>query len=162
AGEEARIDGLHAGADDYLVKPFSARELVARVHTHLELSRLRAAALVVSRAHEQEVRELLGREQLARHDAESASRAKDEVLAMLGQELRNPLPPILPALQLMGLRGDDSSLRERAIIERQVAHLVRLVDDLLDVSRIARGKVSLDREPMELADAIVKGIELAS
>jgi len=162
AGEEARIEGIEAGADDYLVKPFGARELVARVHTHLELSRLRAAALELSRAHEQQVRELFGREQEARGLAESASRAKDEFLAMLGHELRNPLSPILTALQLMRLRGDDSVLRERAIIERQVAHLVRLVDDLLDVSRIARGKVNLNREPVELADAIAKGIELAS
>ena len=65
---------------------------------------------------------------------------------MLGHELRNPLSPILTALQLMRLRGVQGAERERAIIERQVKHLVRLVDDLLDVSRITRGKIELKRE----------------
>ena len=74
-----------------------------------------------------------------REAAEAANRAKDEFLAMLGHELRNPLSPILTALQLMRLRGSDGSERERTVIERQVTHLTRLVDDLLDVSRIARG-----------------------
>jgi signal transduction histidine kinase len=70
----------------------------------------------------------------ARQEAEVANRAKDEFLAMLGHELRNPLAPILTALQLLRLRGVQSGEREREIIERQVKHLVALVDDLLDVS----------------------------
>ena len=98
----------------------------------------------------------------ARADAEAASRAKDEFLAMLGHELRNPLAPIQTALQLMRLRGDSSAERERTVIERQVRHLTRLVDDLLDVSRIARGKVDLKRERISLADVIAKAIEQAS
>jgi signal transduction histidine kinase len=96
----------------------------------------------------------------ARHLAEEASSAKDQFLAMLGHELRNPLSPILTALQLMTLRGLRS--REQDVIERQVGHLVRLVDDLLDVARITRGKVELRREPLELAGVVVRGIELAS
>ena len=76
----------------------------------------------------------------ARYEAEIANRAKDEFLAMLGHELRNPLAPIQTALQLMRLQGSDAHQRERGVIERQVTHLVRLVDDLLDVSRITRGK----------------------
>jgi signal transduction histidine kinase/DNA-binding response OmpR family regulator len=98
----------------------------------------------------------------ARAEAESASRSKDEFLAMLGHELRNPLAPIQTALQLMRLRGDDSSLRERTVIERQVTHVVRLVDDLLDVSRITRGNIQLRREPIEIADVIAKAIEMSS
>src|SRR6188508_2891523 len=86
------------------------------------------------------VSELLDRERDARAEAETASRAKDEFMAILGHELRNPLAPILTALQLMELRGDPQS-RERQVIQRQVDHLVRLVDDLLDVSRITRGKL---------------------
>ena len=82
----------------------------------------------------------------ARRDAESANRAKDEFIAMLSHELRNPLSPILTALQLMKLRGIDAAERERTIIERQVGHLVGLVDDLLDVSRITRGKIDLKKE----------------
>src|SRR5581483_1113856 len=99
----------------------------------------------------------------ARREAEAGSRAKDEFLAMLGHELRNPLAPILTALQLMSLRdGADASTKERAIIDRQVRHLVRLVDDLLDVSRIARGKIELAREDIELAKVVAQAVEMAS
>jgi signal transduction histidine kinase/CheY-like chemotaxis protein len=94
--------------------------------------------------------------------AEAANRAKDEFMAMLGHELRNPLSPILTALQLMKLRGDNSSLRERVVIERQVTHLTRLVDDLLDVSRIARGKVELKTALIELPEIVARAIEVAS
>jgi signal transduction histidine kinase/CheY-like chemotaxis protein len=94
--------------------------------------------------------------------AQGANRAKDEFLAMLGHELRNPLAPILTALHLMKLREGDSSARERTIIERQVSHLARLVDDLLDVSRIARGKVELKLELIELAEIATRAVELVS
>ncbi|MDQ3170365.1 MAG: ATP-binding protein [Acidobacteriota bacterium] len=97
-----------------------------------------------------------------REEAESANRAKDEFLAMLGHELRNPLSPILTALQLMNLRGSDGTERERTVIERQVSHLTRLVDDLLDVSRIARGKVELKMEIVEMSEIAGNAIELAS
>jgi PAS domain S-box-containing protein len=105
--------------------------------------------------------ELREREQLARQEAEAANRAKDEFLAMLGHELRNPLSPILTALQLMKLRGGGLE-REREVIERQVGHLTRLVEDLLDVSRITRGKVALKEEPVEIAEVVAKGIEIAT
>jgi CheY-like chemotaxis protein len=72
------------------------------------------------------------------------------------------LAPILTALQLMRLRGDAGSDRERIVIERQVKHLTRLVDDLLDVSRIARGKVELKLAPVESAEVIARAIEMAS
>jgi signal transduction histidine kinase/ActR/RegA family two-component response regulator len=94
--------------------------------------------------------------------AERANRTKDEFLAMLGHELRNPLSPILAATQLMQLRGDDACARERTIIERQARNLVRIVDDLLDVSRIARGKIALERRPIDLAAVIGEAIEQAS
>jgi PAS domain S-box-containing protein len=97
-----------------------------------------------------------------REKAEAANRAKDEFLAMLGHELRNPLSPILTALQLMKLRGSEESQRERTVIERQVRHLTRLVDDLLDVSRIARGKVDLKEEVLEIAEVVAKAIEIAT
>ncbi len=100
--------------------------------------------------------------QAARADAERANRAKDEFLAMLGHELRNPLAPILTAVQLMRLRGDDTSVREQHIIERQVAHLIHLVDDLLDISRITRGKVQLDKRPLHAGAIVTKAVEIAS
>jgi signal transduction histidine kinase/CheY-like chemotaxis protein len=92
---------------------------------------------------------------------EAANRTKDEFLAMLGHELRNPLAPIVTALQLIKLQGDSAS-REYRIIERQVTHVVRLVDDLLDVSRITRGQIELRREPTEVAEIVHKAIEMAS
>ena len=113
------------------------------------------------RAAEERLR-LLERANAARIEAEAANRAKDEFLAMLGHELRNPLAPILTAIELMNLRCDDTSRREREVIARQVKHVVRLVSDLLDVSRIAQGKVQLDRKPVELAGVINKAIEAAA
>ncbi len=99
-------------------------------------------------------------ERAAQASAREADRRKDEFLAMLGHELRNPLAPILTGLQLMRLRGVGSD-RERDVIERQVQYLVRLVDDLLDVSRITRGKVRLEKEPVELAAVIARALEVA-
>jgi signal transduction histidine kinase/ActR/RegA family two-component response regulator len=96
----------------------------------------------------------------ARQQAETASRAKDEFLAMLGHELRNPLAPIVTALRLMEMRKDGDTNRERAIIERQVGHLSRLVDDLLDISRITRGKVELHRERLDLRSVVDRALEM--
>ncbi len=106
--------------------------------------------------------ELRQREQELRAEAEAASSAKDEFLAMLGHELRNPLSPIMTALQLMKLRSNTASERELIVIERQVGHLTRLIDDLLDVSRITRGMVQLKQEPLDLADVIANAVEMAS
>ena len=94
----------------------------------------------------------------ARTRAENATRAKDEFLAVLGHELRNPLAPITTALHLMRLRGMAS--REQDIIERQVAHVRRLVDDLLDVARITQGKIELRRECLELGAVTARAIEM--
>jgi signal transduction histidine kinase/ActR/RegA family two-component response regulator/HAMP domain-containing protein len=93
--------------------------------------------------------------------ADAANRTKDEFLAMLGHELRNPLAPIVTALQLMERRGDPRTAFERRIIERQVAHMTRLVDDLLDVSRITQGKIELRRERLDLRTAVARAVELS-
>ncbi|WP_342118033.1 ATP-binding protein [Pseudoduganella sp. OTU4001] len=266
AGEEARIEGVNAGADDYLVKPFSARELVTRVDSQLMRARIRQAerahmarmantfqqapaaiAIVRGRqlqfelANERFVelswhRELVGRtlrqafpelegqglvEELeqaltggqpvigkarrvmlkrdgalqecyfdyvhqpvrnargevdriaivafevtelvrARRDAELANRTKDDFLAMVGHELRNPLSPILIALELMRLKGLGGVAREHAAIERQAHHLVRLVDDLLDVARIAQGKITLRLERTEFSRLLGQALETVS
>jgi len=92
----------------------------------------------------------------------AANRRKDEFLAMLGHELRNPLMPILTALELMRMRGGDALLKERAVIERQANHLLRLVEDLLDVSRITRGKVELKKQIVELSQVVTRAVETAS
>ncbi len=94
--------------------------------------------------------------------AEQANRTKDEFLAMLSHELRNPLAPIVTALQLMKMRPAAGELaKERHIIERQVQHMVRLVDDLLDVSRISQGKIELKMQPLELSDVVSSAVDMA-
>ncbi len=92
-----------------------------------------------------------------------ADRRKDEFLAMLAHELRNPLAPIRNAVQILRIRApQDPQLRSTGdMIGRQVRHLARLVDDLLDVSRVTQGKVLLRREPVELSQVVSDGIELA-
>ncbi|SEL06331.1 His Kinase A (phospho-acceptor) domain-containing protein [Roseateles sp. YR242] len=91
-------------------------------------------------------------------ERERAARAKDEFLAMLGHELRNPLAPISTALHLIKLRNDGLE-REHQIIERQVGHLSKLVDDLLDITRITRGKVELIRKPIAVDALLTEAIE---
>jgi signal transduction histidine kinase len=91
----------------------------------------------------------------------AADRHKDEFLAMLAHELRNPLAPILNAVQLIRKKplADPQLLWSRDVIERQLGHLTRLVDDLLDVSRITRGKINLSRETVEVADLVARAVE---
>lgn len=100
-------------------------------------------------------------------EAETALRQadarKDEFLAMLAHELRNPLAPISAAAELLTLASSDAARvkRSSAIIRRQVGHLTALVDDLLDVSRVTRGLVELDRQAVELAEVLANAIEQA-
>src|SRR6185503_9505155 len=101
-------------------------------------------------------------ERAARLAAEQANRTKDEFLATLGHELRNPLAPIVTALQLTKLHTDRHPARELQVIERQVQHMTRLVDDLLDVARIARGKLTLQRQIIDVRGPIASAIEIAS
>ncbi|MBA3398272.1 MAG: response regulator [Deltaproteobacteria bacterium] len=96
---------------------------------------------------------------LARADAERATHVKDEFLAMLGHELRNPLAPIVTALQMLRLEGVHT--RAQDVLERQVSHVLRLVDDLLDVSRITSGKVELRKEVVEIASVVTRAIEMS-
>jgi len=112
------------------------------------------AAAARRAAHEAERSRLLASLEEALASSREASRAKDEFLAMLGHELRNPLSPIVASLDLMDLRGEPSNERERTIMRRQVSHMKRLVDDLLDVSRITSGKMELRIQPLNLADLV--------
>jgi signal transduction histidine kinase len=104
-------------------------------------------------------------ERLARQAEElaAADRRKDEFLAVLGHELRNPLAPLQNGLELLALGGTDQALvtHARQVMERQLRHLVRLVDDLLDVARIRSGKIVLEIERVELAAMVASAVELA-
>ncbi|HEX5032730.1 MAG TPA: ATP-binding protein [Candidatus Eisenbacteria bacterium] len=140
AGEEAAIEGLEAGADHYLVKPFSARELLTRVSSHLELSRMR-----------RENADLL----------RESDRRKDIFLAVLAHELRNPLAPIRNAASYLRRiqHGSPELKRPVEIIERQVSIMARLVDDLMDVSRISRGTLALRMGRVDLAEVVEAAVD---
>ena len=131
---DKRVLGLDSGADAYLTQPFEPAELIATVKS---LLRLRHA--------ERELR--MRADQLV-----AADRRKDEFLAMLAHELRNPLAAIMTAIGILELKPTDDTKeqRMRSIIHRQTHHLARLVDDLLDVSRITRGKVELRHDRLDL------------
>ena len=94
-------------------------------------------------------------------DVEEANRQKNEFLSMLAHELRNPLAPIRNAVQVLELKADDAASVAwvRDVIDRQLTHLVRLVDDLLDVSRITQGKIRLQLEPIDLCAVIARAVE---
>lgn len=270
AGEDARIEGLDAGADDYLTKPFSARELVARIGALLELGHMRRHAEEALRRRTAQFETLLNEAPLgvylvdadfrirevnpparamfgdipdligsdfndvvrimwqkdhadaiarlfrhtlasgesyvtpecaeerrdrggtesyewqinritlpdgrygvvcysrdisthveARHALQDTDRHKDEFLAMLAHELRNPLAALRSAGELLA-RPAPSALETRSSVEvigRQVKQLTRLIDDLLDVSRITMGRIELNREPLELGAILAQAVE---
>jgi signal transduction histidine kinase/ActR/RegA family two-component response regulator len=97
-----------------------------------------------------------------RDEAQAANRAKDDFLAMLGHELRNPLAAIASATEILKRIGATTGAagQSRAVIERQVRHLKRLVDDLLDAARVQEGKVTLDRRPLDLAEAVHQAVSV--
>ena len=103
--------------------------------------------------------------QSGRDRAEQESQAKDEFMAMLAHELRNPLSAISSAIQVLeASNGQDSNpaLRARSIIARQVQHLARLVDDLLEVGRVVTGKIVLDRRPIDFADLVHRAVSVCA
>ncbi len=113
---------------------------------------------------ERERAEILARAHAARDEAESANRAKDEFLAMLGHELRNPLGAISNALYVLEMVGSQTApaVQARQVIGRGLEQLTRMVDDLLDVARVTRGKVVLDRRPVNLADTVTQSLSALS
>jgi signal transduction histidine kinase/ActR/RegA family two-component response regulator len=135
-------------ANNFTLRPFTDGEQVALV------TLADHAAVAVEKAR------LLAREHAARAEAESASRGKDELLAMLGHELRNPLSAITTAVHVLETGDPPPELARRAleVIARQNAHLAHLVDDLLDVARVTSGKIALVRRPLELGQAVRHGL----
>ncbi len=117
---------------------------------------------ITERKREMERKQQLLREQAARFEAERANRRKDEFLAMLAHELRNPLAPILNSLLV--LRASEARAADvdwaLKILERQVRYLSRLIEDLLDASRVMRGAIQLRRERMELGPAVSHALEV--
>ena len=105
-----------------------------------------------------ERQQLLEREREARAIAEAANRSKDEFLAMLGHELRNPLGAIANGARLLDAPDAAARAHARDVIGRQVQHLARMTDDLLDAARAMTGKIVLQRQPLDLADAAARAV----
>ena len=123
-----------------------------------EVSDSLAAAADERARGEAEREELLRRERAARAIAEEANRSKDEFLAMLGHELRNPLGAIANASQLLASVDEEMRSHARGVISRQVQHLARMTDDLLDAARAMTGKIVLQRQPFDLAEAAARAL----
>jgi signal transduction histidine kinase/ActR/RegA family two-component response regulator len=137
-----------------LMEPSSVREL-AQLGEALE----RSGQLLRERERERDAH--LAAAETARAEAVEATRAKDLFLATLGHELRNPLAPIVTSMELLRRRGL-AGTPEHEVISRQLRHVVRLVDDLLDMARITRGQMSLHREPLELSSVVAHAVEAAA
>lgn len=163
-----QLKGYQQGAVDYVQVPVVPEILRARVRVFADLYRKTREleqlnrdleARVVERTVELE-RDLAERKRLETALMEG-DRRKDEFLALLAHELRNPLAPIRSAIEIMRLKPlADPELRHcRSVVERQTEQLRRLVDDLLDVSRITRGKIKVEREPVEVATLVARAIE---
>jgi signal transduction histidine kinase len=149
--DQARIfQGYESGAVDFLLKPLDPRVLRSKAAVFLQLFRQR-----------RQLAERIGELELAEQRIRDSERQKDEFLAMLSHELRNPLMPIRTSLYLLD-RAEPGSVQARralAVIERQAAHLSRLVDDLLDVTRMSRGKIQLRPELLDLAALVSRTVD---
>jgi len=119
---------------------------------------------ITDRKRADEERVTLAREQAARAEAEQANRSKDEFLAMLAHELRNPLAAIRTGLAVLDRGGvqDPVGAGTREVMSRQLRQLSRMVDDLLDVSRVSTGKIELHREPVDVAELIARCVAMIS
>lgn len=160
AQEAQRIEGFREGADGYLPKPYSVSELRAVVGAMLQAAGHRAETA------RREAREMALAERAALLEnitevLRESDRRKSEFLALLAHELRNPLAPIGNGLKILRLRATSDPVTDRtvAMMERQLKHLVRLVDDLLDVGRITSGKLQLRTQTVRVKDVIETAVE---
>ncbi len=158
-----RFRGYEAGAVDFLEKPLEPDILRSKVNIFFELYRQRQQIndqMENLRAYAEENLRLLKESRAAAEALQDADRRKDEFLATLAHELRNPLAPIRNGLQILRLSPDGERAEEvRGMMDRQLTHLVRLIDDLLDVSRVSQGKIDLRKEPIALQDAVTAAVE---
>lgn len=159
ADEIDRLKAYQRGAADFLFTPVIPQILHAKVSVFVALAMKNEELRRQTQKLSQRTTELtatnkrLTREMEERQAAERKNHAKDEFLAMLGHELRNPLSAISSAASLIGLAGagPDVISRAKMIIQRQSQHLSRIVDDLLDLSRAMSGKILLARQPLEMS-----------
>jgi hypothetical protein len=153
--QDIAVEAMKAGLDDYVIK-------APRHYARLPIAVQHAIERCSARKRRKALEEDLRAQTAALRESD---RRKDELLAMLAHELRNPLSPIRSAAHLIRLKtggAEDTALRDACgVIERQVDALSRMVDDLLDVSRVSRGKIQLHLEVVDVAAAVSRAIEVA-
>jgi signal transduction histidine kinase len=146
------------GAVDYILSPIQPDVLRSKVRVFVELFQLQRRTREMA-----EERVALARAETARRAAEESNRRKDEFIAMLSHELRNPLAPIRAGIEVIRRMkaAEPTVVQAVEVMDRQVVHLVRLVEELLEVSRISQGRITLKKEPVELSKVITLGVETA-
>jgi signal transduction histidine kinase len=164
--QEQRIEGYKEGADGYLAKPYTEHELRACIGSMLQSAHRREEAARSEAIEQTEQQALAERAALLESITEQlrqADQRKNEFLAILAHELRNPLAPLRNGLHILKLRSDaDPTVSQTvSMMDRQMTHLVRLVDDLLDVSRITRGKLELRHRKVLLTEVLSHAVESA-
>jgi signal transduction histidine kinase len=152
ADVQRRFRGYEAGAVDFIQKP-------------IEPDIIRSKARVFCELYEQRKQIALQRDALEDYakNLDTANRHKNQFLAILGHELRNPIMALGAGLALLKRRGEDAEKAQKIRIqmESQITHLSRLVEDLLDISRIDQGKISLKNDRVELASVLAAAVELS-
>lgn len=162
--QQRRFRGYEAGAVDFLSKPVEAHILKSKAMVFFDLYQQQQEVASqrdeLAAINRENIRLLAESRQYA-EALKEADRRKDEFLATLAHELRNPLAPIRNSIQMLQMAGspEQAELNVYRIIERQVNHMVRLVDDLLELSRITSGKIELQPDVIDLADAVHNAIE---
>ncbi|MGH8241979.1 MAG: response regulator [Steroidobacteraceae bacterium] len=177
--EVDRLKGYRLGAVDYVYVPVVPEILRSKVSVLVELRRQRielkrlnaslsranaeldAANRELQREKARELAELNRSLAEANRELIEANRRKDDFLAILAHELRNPLAPIRAAIAILQRQGSDDPLlkKMRQTIDRQVQHMTRLIDDLLDVSRVTQGKINLKLEPVDIGAIVRQAVE---
>ena len=165
-----QFKGYGMGAVDYLMKPIEPVVLRSKVKVFCDLARQRQNIEL----HEKHLEELVQERtahlsaalealRLREEELKRANQAKDEFLATLAHELRNPLAPIRTGVYLLQQRGaaDPETRQIHELIDRQSAHMARLIDDLLDVSRIERGKIELRKEVVDPRKVVAHALEVS-
>ncbi len=168
AGEESLLHGIETGANDYLVKPFSARELLVRIQMHLDMAALRRNwARDLTRSNGELHEALLAQERStaeaihARRFAESASRAKAEFLANMSHEIRTPMNGVIGMTSLLletPLSGEQREYVNSVRVSGDA--LLTIINDILDFSKIEAGKLSVEPIPFDLRNAVEDVIDL--